>query len=199
MTTKLATRQDTRTALIEAGMDVMLQKGYNNTGIQEVLSSLGVPKGSFYYYFESKENFALAIIEHFDVEYSALVRGLLNDKQLTPLQRLHQYCESGKLNFLSQECRKGCLIGNLSQEMSDQSETLRKELSAIMTKRIALFAECVKEGQELGEITPACSAEKLAEYFMGGWSGAFMYAKTVKNIEPLNTFIDLTFNHFLRA
>ncbi len=71
MSTRLATKQDTKTALLQAGMDIMLEKGYSNTGIQEVLSSLGVPKGSFYHYFESKESFAVAIIQHFDQEYSA--------------------------------------------------------------------------------------------------------------------------------
>jgi TetR/AcrR family transcriptional regulator, transcriptional repressor for nem operon len=198
MTTKLATRQDTRTALLQAGMDVMLEKGYSNTGIQEVLSSLGVPKGSFYHYFESKENFAIAIIEHFDQECSESVRTMLKDQQKTPLQRLYNYCQNGKQGFLSQECRKGCLIGNLSQEMSDQSETLRKVLSAVMTKRQDLFADCIKEGQKLGEISQDWPADKLAEYFISSWSGAFMSAKTVKNIEPLDTFIDLMFNQVLK-
>ena len=65
MTPKVATKQkpDTRTALLEAGMNIMIEKGYNNTGIQEVLLAVGVPKGSFYHYFDSKEDFALKIIE----------------------------------------------------------------------------------------------------------------------------------------
>jgi TetR/AcrR family transcriptional repressor of nem operon len=199
MSTKLAAKQDTKIALIQAGMDIMLEKGYSNTGIQEVLSSLGVPKGSFYHYFESKENFAVAIIQHVDQEYSAALLRALRNPQETPLQRLKTYCESGKQSFLSQECRKGCLIGNLSQEMSDQSETLRKELSTVISKRLALFTRCIEEGQKLGEINAVCSASKLAELFNSGWSGAVAHAKTVKNIEPMETFIDLMFNHFLKA
>src|SRR5277367_5946685 len=120
MSTKLAAKQDTKIALLQAGTAIMLEKGYNNTGIQEVLSSLGVPKGSFYHYFESKENFAVAIIQHLDQEYSAYLLRTLRNPQETPLARLKTYCLSGKQDFLSQECRKGCLIGNLSQEMSDQ-------------------------------------------------------------------------------
>ncbi len=198
MSTRLATKQDTKIALLQAGMDIMLEKGYSNTGIQEVLLSLAVPKGSFYHYFQSKENFAVGIIQHFDQEYSAeLLRVLRNPKE-SRLQRLKTYCESGKLSFLSQKCRKGCLIGNLSQEMSDQSETLRKELSIVMTKRLALFAQCIEEGQKEGEINQVCSANKLAELFVDGWNGAVMHAKTVKNIQPMETFIDLMFNHFLK-
>ena len=84
MSTKLAAKQDTKIALIQAGMDIMLEKGYTNTGIQEVLSSLSVPKGSFYHYFESKENFAVAIIQHVDQEYSATLLRLLRNPEQTP-------------------------------------------------------------------------------------------------------------------
>jgi TetR/AcrR family transcriptional repressor of nem operon len=199
MGSKLAAKQDTKIALIQTGMDIMLEKGYTNTGIQEVLSALSVPKGSFYHYFDSKENFAVAIIQHFDQEYSAALLRTLRNPDETPLQRLKTYCETGKQNFLSQECRKGCLIGNLSQEMSDQSETLRKELSTVISKRTALFARCIEEGQKNGEITKACSASKLAEFFNNGWGGSVAHAKTVKNVEPMETFIELVFNCFLKA
>ena len=199
MTTKSASRQDTKTALLQAGLDVMLEKGYNNTGIQEVLSSLGVPKGSFYYYFESKESFAIAIIRYVDKDYRDSLSSVLNDRQKSPLERLHHYCQTSRLGFLSQECRKGCLIGNLSQEMSDQSETLRKELSEVMARRVTMFARCIEEGQTLGEITKVGSAEQLALFFISSLSGALMSAKTVKTIDPTDTFIDLMFNHFLKA
>ncbi len=101
--------------------------------------------------------------------------------------------------MLSQECRRGCLIGNLSQEMADQSETLRKELSTVMAKWRNLFADCIEEGQRAGEINKSYSAEKLAELFSSSWSGAVMRSKTVKNIEPLETFIEITFGQLLKV
>jgi len=198
-TSKSATKQDTKVALLEAGMDIMLEKGYTNCGIQEVLSSLGVPKGSFYHFFDSKENFAVAIIQHYDQIYSAALLRTLRNPQQTPLQRLRTYCETGKEMFLSKECRKGCLIGNLSQEMSDQSETLRKVLSTVMLKWRDVFAQCIEEGQNIGEITKVCSADQLAELLNAGWGGAVMRAKTVKTVEPMEIFIDLMFNNFLKA
>ncbi len=96
MSTKVAAKQDTKTALLQAGMDVMFEKGYSNTGIQEVLSSLGVPKGSFYHYFESKENFAVEIIRYFDKGYTADLIAVLQNPAETPLQRLRTFCETGK-------------------------------------------------------------------------------------------------------
>jgi TetR/AcrR family transcriptional repressor of nem operon len=199
MSTRLEAKQDKRKSLLEAGMSIMLEKGYTNTGIQEVLTSLGVPKGSFYHYFDSKENYAIAIIQHFDEEYSADLQRTLTNTRETPLQRLRTYCESGRQALLNDECRKGCLIGNLSQEMSDQSEVLRKELSTVITRRLALFTDCIEEGQKLGEITKVATPDKLAEVLMCGINGAVMQAKTLKNIEPMETFIDLMFDHWLQA
>jgi len=199
MSTRLVAKQDKRNSLLEAGMSIMLEKGYTNTGIQEVLSSLGVPKGSFYHYFDSKESFAVAIIRHFDEEYSAELLQTLSNPAETPLQRLRTYCETGKRLLLSEECRKGCLIGNLSQEMSDQSETLRTELSTVIRKRLDLFTRCIEEGQKSGEITRVATADRLAELIMIGMNGAVMQAKTLKNIEPMENLIDLIFNHFLKA
>ena len=177
----------------------MLEKGYSNTGIQEVLSSLGVPKGSFYHYFESKENFALAVIQHLDHDYTIHILSMLRNAELTPLLRLKSYCEDSRNGFLSQQCRKGCLIGNLTQEMSDQSEVLRKELSTVLSKRLDLFAACFEEGQAIGEITKICSPNKLAQIFNCGWSGAVMHCKAVKTPEAMDTFIELMFEHLLKA
>ncbi len=196
MASKVAGKQEVRIALLEVGMDMMLEKGYTNTGIQEVLSVLSVPKGSFYHYFESKENYTVEIIRHFDQGYSAdLVRILRNPKQ-TPLERLKTYCETTKMKLIAQDCRKGCLIGNLSQEMADQSEVLRKELSKVMSKWRNMFAACIEEGQKTGEITSAFSADELAEMFASGWGGAVMRAKTVKTIDPLDVFLKLMFEFF---
>jgi TetR/AcrR family transcriptional repressor of nem operon len=186
-------------ALIQAGTEVMLVKGYTNTGIQEVLNSLGVPKGSFYHYFESKESFAVAIIQHLDHGQTADMLTVLRNPDQTPLQRLKTYCEECKRALLTQECRKGCLIGNLSQEMADQSETLRRELSSIWNKRLDILAACIEEGQATGEIRKDCAPRKLAYLFNSGWNGAVMHSKAVKNPEALDAFIELMFDHFLVA
>src|ERR1700722_6953414 len=180
MSPKVAGKQEVRTALLEVGMDMMFDKGYTNTGIQEILSALNVPKGSFYHYFERKENYTVEIIRHFDQSYSSnLIRTLRNPKE-TPLQRLRTYCDSTMAALEAQQCRRGCLLGNLSQEMSDQSEVLRKELCIVMLKWRNIFAACIDEGQKSGEITKTRPAVMLAELFLSAWSGAVMRAKTCK-------------------
>ncbi len=190
---------DTKTALLQAGKEIMLEKGYSNTGIQEVLTAVGVPKGSFYHYFDSKEDFALKIIEYADQMYGVKLASILKNSDITPLNRLKNYCKEGKKNLAEQECGGGCLIGNLSQEMSDQSETLRKALDTVMSRWKEHFTQCILEGQKAGEINNAWSAAKMAEFFLSGWEGTLMRAKSIKSVEPVNIFIDLMFNHILKT
>lgn len=199
MNSKVATKNDTKKLLLEAGAEIMIEKGYSNTGIQEVLSRVGVPKGSFYYYFDSKEDFALAIIEEFDAEFMAFLSPILNNRSLTPLERLRTFCETKRECMRAANCRKGCLIGNLSQEMSDQSETLRQALSKILEQRLDVFAACINEGQQVNEITNSADARLIADLFSSGWEGAMMRAKTSKSVEPLDVFIKLIFELVLKV
>jgi TetR/AcrR family transcriptional repressor of nem operon len=197
MTGKVAAKLDTKMALLEVGMDMMLERGYTNTGIQEVLNALSVPKGSFYHYFESKETYAVEIIRHYDLDFSVSLMRVLRNPEQTPIERLRTFCANGRANFAAQNCRKGCLVGNLSQEMSDQSEALRHELSKVMGKWCDLFAACIDEGQKMGGITNERSARELAEFFLLSWGGAVMWSKTLKSVGPIDVFMRLIFEDLL--
>lgn len=199
MTAKVGAKQETRAALIETGMDIMLSKGYSNTGIQEILSALGIPKGSFYHHFESKENYAIEIIRFYDQYQTKVLLEILQDKSRSPLERLRLYCETYRAKLNEQECKRGCLIGNLSQEMSDQSEILRKELSEVIARWRGFFSECIAEGQRIGEIKSARNADSLAEMFQAGWSGAVMRAKTLRDTDSIDNFMSVMFDDVLKA
>jgi TetR/AcrR family transcriptional repressor of nem operon len=164
------------------------------------LNRCDVPKGSFYYYFESKEEFALEIVNFFDRQYTARVLKFLCSKQsseLSPIERLRAFCQCNKDSLAQSNCRKGCLIGNLSQEMADQSETLRRRLEEIMENWRDLFARCIEEGQRTGEIKTDYSAADMAELFLSGWEGAMMRAKSSKTLAPIDAFMRMMFEHVL--
>jgi len=197
MNTRISSKELTKQLLLEAGMETILEKGYNNTGIQEVLDAVNVPKGSFYYYFDSKEDFALQIIDFFAENFANRILRHLRDTSLTPLNRLKSYCQTNKEMIVGWHCRKGCLIGNLSQEMADQSESLRGRLENVMSRWRDLFAACIAEGQAVGEIPARQNAHELAEFFLSGWEGAVMRAKSTRSEEPMNVFIKLMFEHVL--
>lgn len=150
MSKQVAAKTVTKNTLLETGMRIMSEKGYSNTGIQEVLDAADVPKGSFYYYFDSKEDFALQIIGYFEALGDELMDRCFEDHKLTAVEKLKLYCQEKKKLLEMDQCRKGCLIGNLSQEMSDQSEALRARLEEALTRSRNRLARCIKEGQEKG-------------------------------------------------
>ncbi len=195
---KVLQREGTKLELLEAGTRLMLEKGYSNCGLQEVLESVGVPKGSFYHYFESKEDFALQIIRHFDQGYTEQILSSLRDRSLSPIDRLKRYCATHRQRIEERKCTRGCLIGNLSQEMAGQSEVLREELEKVFQSWTDVFAACMEEGQRKGEIRNDFEPLELADLFLSGWEGAILRAKSMRTVKPLTTFVDLTFT-FLSA
>ena len=132
-------KQDTKQELLEAGLRIMQEKGYTNSGLQQVLDAVGVPKGSFYHYFGSKEEFALEIIQHHDRLYTETVLSCLRDQNFSPLRRLQNFCLANRTDGDQWSCNNGCLIGNLSQEMASQSERLREKLEEVFVRWRDLF------------------------------------------------------------
>jgi TetR/AcrR family transcriptional repressor of nem operon len=179
--------------LLEAGMKIMQEKGYTNGGLQQVLDAVGVPKGSFYHYFESKEVFALEIIQHYDCNYTEAVLSCLRDPSHSPLERMRNYCLAGREKVDRGSCTSGCLIGNLSQEMASQSERLREKLDEVFIRWRDLFAAAIEEGQAWTEIDARYAPVELAEIFLSGWEGALLRAKSTQSTGPIDNFIKLVF------
>ncbi|WP_434986622.1 TetR family transcriptional regulator C-terminal domain-containing protein [Vreelandella zhaodongensis] len=187
----------TRDKLIDTGAELIAQQGYNATGINAVLKACGVPKGSFYHYFSSKEDFGLAVIERFASQYDESLAALFEDVSLPPLERLRRYFASGREHMLSCDHATGCLIGNLGQELSGQSDTFRDALNLVFQRWEKHFVACLKYAQERGDIDTAIAPEALASFILSGWEGAILRAKTLKSIVPMEHFETILFNHIL--
>ena len=120
---------ETKERLLQIGAKYVHLKGYNHTGLQEVLKEANVPKGSFYFYFKSKEEFGLAIIDVFIDFFEKSIGYSLSDKSLSGLERIKAFIITtiGILN--DNDFVGGCPIGNLSLEMGDLNENFRIKLS----------------------------------------------------------------------
>ena len=129
------------------------EKGFNHAGIEAILQAAGVPKGSFYNYFENKEDFGLQVINRFAECYDDELDRFLADESLSPLSRLRAYFESIIVQLEGNGCRNGCLVGNLSQEMADQSEVFRSRLEQIFDRWVDRYADCLSQAQKAGEIS----------------------------------------------
>ena len=192
-------KETTRDVLLEAGRRVFLERGYNHSGIESILQSAGVPKGSFYHYFGSKEEFGLEVLNRFAACVEADLDRHLGDRTLRPLGRLARHGESVCERLEGRQCRNGCLVGNLSQEMADQSETFRARLDQIFWEWRERYAACLKEAQDSGEIAPGLNVDDLADFWLSGWQGAVLRSKTARNAAPLRTFLNLMFGYVLKT
>jgi len=197
-TTPVKGKENTRSLLIETGIDIMLEKGFNNTGLSEVLGACKVPKGSFYYYFQSKEDFGLQIINTFDEKYVLELDRVLGDKSLSAVERLTSYINESIAKAEQRKCSRGCLIANLSQEMADQNEVFRNRLKEIIEKRRSAIALVMQEGMSIGEISADLNAQELAEFFLSAFEGAILRAKVKKSTESLHVFKKMMFDKLFK-
>lgn len=188
---------ETRAELIRVGGDIIAHRGFNSTGINAVLKEAGVPKGSFYYYFASKEDFGLAVIDGFAADYNAQLDRTLGNHALPPLERIRSYLEMGIADMRSCDYCRGCLIGNLGQELAGQNESFRLRLDSIFSDWQARFAQCLEAAQERGDIDAGADPRALAQLLQMGWQGATLRAKVSKSVEPMAQFATMYFEQIL--
>ena len=189
----------TKAALVDAGTQLILEQGYHHTGIQDVLQAAGVPKGSFYYYFPSKEAFGMAVIAQFAAAYLARLEQYLGDTTASPLTRLRRHHEAMLARFERRGCRGGCLIGNLSQELADQSPRLRAQLDAVLTSWRERYAQLFREAQAVGELRADLDPQALADFYLDSFEGALLRAKVSKSPAPLRLFLTCMFDGVLQG
>ncbi len=190
-------RANKRNELIQVGKEIVVQQGFKGTSLNDVLTKAGVPKGSFYYYFSSKEDFGLAIVDDFAQEYRHRLKTFLKDEQHSPLTRLYNYFEYKIAEMEAHQCNDGCLIGNLAQELSTQNELFRDRLNQIFAEWEQHFIQCLKAAYEAGEIENSRNFEALAKFILSGWEGAILQAKVTKSVLPMQTFVKILFERVL--
>jgi TetR/AcrR family transcriptional repressor of nem operon len=190
-------KKDTRSDIIRIGTDAIARQGFNATGIDTVLKLAGVPKGSFYHYFASKEEFGLAVIDRFAGLFDQRLDAFLGDEEVTPLNRIRNFMESGLARLTQNHCTKGCLIGNLGQELADQNERFRERLDEIFQGWKERFAACLTEARKRGELAQAMDPGVVAGVVLSGWEGAILRAKVMKSPQPVRDFIEILFTTVL--
>lgn len=181
---------ETRHALIQSGLAVLTEKGYSSVGIDQILSSVNVPKGSFYHYFKSKEAFGQALIEAYSEYFGNKLDRFLLDESNDPLQRLLNFIDDAGQGMARYEFRRGCLVGNLGQEMSLLPESFRRQLIAVFESWQERTARCLREAQAGGAIPSSLDCDRLAAWFWIGWEGAVLRAKLEASTTPLEIFAE---------
>ena len=191
------TKRDTKSILLDHGIQLMLEHGYHDTGIQDVLTAAKVPKGSFYHHFRNKEDFGLQVVQRYaDAAYRSLDEHL-SDERYAPIDRVRRFFADVIVVWDHRSCHEGCLLGKLGQELADVNERFRRCIAATLDEWAARIAICLTEAQRCGEIPADGDPRKLADLLLDGFEGAALRMKLVKNIAPLEGFVDLYFDHVL--
>ena len=180
------------TEILEIGTELISKKGFNNVGLQEILATAKIPKGSFYYYFKSKEDFGLQIIKFYSSRSILLLKSYLENPKHSPRNRFLNFFKDMRNIYQQKSYSEGCLLGNCSLELGDVKKSYAKEVSKELDKWQSLFEQCILEGQKDGSIKNAAPANKLAAYLLNNWEGALLRMKTDKTTESINIFIEFS-------
>lgn len=179
---------DTRELLLRAGLETLTEKGFATAGLDEILGRVGVPKGSFYHYFDSKEAFGMALIERYADFFARKLDRHFQRADLSPLARLQAFVDDAQAGMARYGYRRGCLIGNLGQEMGALPESFRTRLQATFEDWQARLAACLRQAQQAGELSASADTDALSAFFWIGWEGAVLRAKLAQCAEPLLLF-----------
>lgn len=179
---------ETRESLLRAGVEILTEKGFSSVGIDEILRRVGVPKGSFYHFFGSKEAFGAELVERYAAYFAGKLDRFLLDSTVPPLQRLQAFMHDARSGMARHEYKRGCLVGNLGQEMGTLPESFREQLKAVFRDWQSRVASCLEEAKIAGEISAAAECQQLAATFWIGWEGAILRAKLEGSPEPLDLF-----------
>mgnify|MGYP000350871796 FL=1 len=192
-------KRDTRNDIIRIGMELIATQGYSATGIGAVLQEAKVPKGSFYHYFPSKEEFGLAVIDRFAEGYERYLCSFLQEQRVSPLKRLRNYLNAvaDAVSLEENGCVRGCLIGSLGQELAAQNETFRLRLEEIFASWLQCLAANLDQAREFGEVDSALDSQSMAGVLLSGLQGALLRAKVQRSAQPIRELTDTLFSRLL--
>lgn len=183
----------TKERLIQRGMAMLLERGYNHLGIQDVLEAAKTPKGSFYHHFESKEDFALAVVDCYMAGVHQALDACLLDERQPPLQRIRNFFEAVRDSY-RQEGYLGCLLGGLGQELSGVSDVFRKRIDSCLQQIASKLEGCLRVAIGRGDLPRDADARHLAALLVNCWEGAALRTRLLRDPAPLGEMLDFYFS-----
>ncbi len=185
---------NTREALIRCGMELLTEQGFLNTGIDQILKKVNVPKGSFYHYFENKEAFGYVVLENYSEYFIHKLDKHLIHTDLPALERLQSFIDDAIEGVERFDFKRGCLVGNLTQEFGSSHEFFQKKLADVFQRWKQRIEDCLKLAQAEGSLANSADCKKLADFFWIGWEGAVMHSKLNQNKQAMELFTEQFFN-----
>jgi TetR/AcrR family transcriptional repressor of nem operon len=191
--------RNTREHLLQVGLRRIRTMGYAATGVKEILDEADVPKGSFYHYFPSKEAFAKEVLELYARGENERAEKILRNGKGPPLKRLRRYFEELIAVYGPTAKISGCMVGNLSLEMADHSDSIQSLLQQAFSRWQAGIAGILQEAMDRGDLAKSNKPQELASFLLNNYEGAMLRSKADRSGTPLETFLNFTFNVLLKG
>ncbi len=192
-------RLDKHELILAKGAAVMTRRGYHGTGVQEIVQAAGVPKGSFYHYFASKEDFALQALSYIYQPRLARYREALNNPALSPRERILAYYGELLEHFRQQQrLEYHCFIGSLSFEMSELLPAIGEQVEAILQQSAQILQGCLEQAKAANELPADEDCANLASFIANAWQGVLTRLKVGSQTQPVEDFV-LRLEHLLKA
>jgi TetR/AcrR family transcriptional repressor of nem operon len=188
-------RPSAREEIVQAGLKCLVEKGFNAVGVQDITDTAGVPKGSFYNHFESKEALGVEIVERYGANQTR--REILTDPTVPPLQRLRRHFDRISALFAESHFKRNCILGGFSAELANQSETIRESLRKLYGQWTKDIEATIAEAQTKGEIANNTKASDLAAFLLDSYEGALLRARVERSRKPFDRFMKFAFGQLL--
>jgi TetR/AcrR family transcriptional repressor of nem operon len=182
--------------LVEGGSRVLFEKGFHASSVNDIVAAAGVPKGSFYNHFESKEALALEVVARYGASYPL---DALRGGEGPPLERLRRHFELIVERTAERGVGLGCLLGNFSTELAGHSSVIGEYVAGAMDQWSDAVATALTQAQAAGDLDPAHDAETLGAYLVNAYEGAVARAKVSDDRAPLDAFVTITFETLLAS
>ena len=174
-----------RENLLNQGVTLLRGQGYHGTGLQEILDVVNIPKGSFYNYFGSKEDFGAEVIQHYTDPFIAQLTGHLERSDADALGAIRRYFDELIVELERDEFKGGCLLGNLMGEIGDTSEVCRKSLQSAVRRYQDVLQSGLAKAQQQGTVRSDKSPEVMADLLVNTWQGALLRMKIERSSAPI--------------
>jgi TetR/AcrR family transcriptional repressor of nem operon len=162
---------------LAAGLELLQTRGFHASGVKDFTEAAGIPKGSFYSYFATKEDYASAVLETYWAGIESAYGPILTDRRRDPIKRVVRYFRALTDDHGRRDFTVGCLLGNLALELSGASDSTRDTLKRLVARWESALSQCLTEAQRDGLLDPKRDTRELAALLIEAWEGAVMRGK----------------------
>ena len=188
-------KANVRDKLVATALELFHARGYNACSVLDITDAAGVPKGSFYNHFKSKELLALVVLDRYQ---GLLALDALQDKSKPPVPRLRSLFEHYTTFHVKWKFTRGCLLGNFGAELSSQSPAIRKALRKISERSCDAIASVLQEAKGRGDIAKHHDPQETARFLFNAWQGAVINTKVTRSRAPFDNFLAVIFDSVVK-